>query len=155
MLPRMPASGHVSALRRCLRWRPGRSPCSRQWMRRRDERRKPVRRPLRNMTALFAGDVASRGIGFLITIYLARILGPAGFGLVSVGMALLGHLQLLSSPGVQLVEARNTARADGMDDRRFSGVLALRLALSIVLFVIAVLILIVNPYGATVRSVML
>jgi len=114
-----------------------------------------VKRPLRNMSALFAGDVASRGIGFLVTVYLARILEPAGFGLVSVGMALLGHLQLLSSPGIQLVETRNTARADGMDDRRFGGVLTLRFVLSIVLFALALLVLFVNPYDPAVRRVML
>ena len=107
------------------------------------------------MTALFAGDVASRGVGFLVTVYLARILEPAGFGLVSVGMALLGHLQLLSSPGIQLVETRNTARAVGMDDRRFSGVLTLRFVLSVVLFAIALLVLFVNPYDPPVRCVML
>ena len=114
-----------------------------------------MKRPLRNMSALFAGDVASRGIGFLVTVYLARILEPAGFGLVSVGMALLGHLQLLSSPGIQLVETRNTARADGMDDRRFGGVLTLRFVLSIVLFALALLVLFVNPYDPAVRRVML
>jgi O-antigen/teichoic acid export membrane protein len=107
------------------------------------------------MTALFAGDVASRGVGFLVTVYLARILEPAGFGLVSVGMALLGHLQLLSSPGIQLVETRNTARAVGMDDRRFSGVLTLRFVLSVALFAIALLVLFVNPYDPPVRCVML
>jgi len=107
------------------------------------------------MAALLAGDVGSRGIGFLVTVYLARILGPAGFGLVSVGMALLGHLQLLASPGIQLVETRNTARPGGMDDRRVSGILTLRLVLSVILFGIAALVLFVFPYDSVLRGVVL
>jgi len=114
-----------------------------------------MKRPLRNMAALLAGDVGSRGIGFLVTVYLARILGPAGFGLVSVGMALLGHLQLLSSPGIQLVETRNTARPGGMDDRRVSGVLTLRLVLSVMLFGIAALVLFFFSSDSALRNVVL
>ncbi len=114
-----------------------------------------MKRPLRNIASLFAGDVASRGVGFLVTVYLARVLEPAGFGLVSVGMALLGHLQMLSSPGVQLVETRNAARPGGMDARRFGGVLTLRLVLSAMLFVTAAVVLFSIPYDPAFRAVVL
>ena len=92
---------------------------------------------MQNVLSLAWSDLGSRAIGFFITVYLARVLGPAGYGLVSVGLAVLGHAQLLSSPGIQVVEARNAARSGAMSPERFGGVLSLRLVLSVLLFLIA------------------
>lgn len=90
-----------------------------------------MKRPLRNLLSLAWSDLGSRAIGFFITVYLARVLGPAAYGLVGVGFAVLGHAQLLSSPGMQVVEARNTARPGVMDAVRFGGVVGLRVILAV------------------------
>ena len=95
-----------------------------------------MKRPLRNLLSLAWADLGSRAIGFFVTVYLARVLGPAAYGLVGVGLAVLGHAQLLSSPGMQVVEARNAARPDGVNPSRFGAVITLRLLLSLGLFVI-------------------
>ena len=96
-----------------------------------------MKQPLQNFLSLVWSDLGSRVIGFFVTVYLARVLGPAGYGLVSVGFAVLGHAQLLSSPGMQIVEARNAARSGAMDPDRFGGVLALRVVLSLLLLLMA------------------
>ncbi len=90
-----------------------------------------MKRPLRNLLSLAWSDLGSRAIGFFITVYLARVLGPAAYGLVGVGFAVLGHAQLLSSPGMQVVEARNAARPGVMDAARFGGVVSLRFILAV------------------------
>lgn len=90
-----------------------------------------MKRPLRNLLSLAWSDLGSRAIGFFITVYLARVLGPAAYGLVGVGFAVLGHAQLLSSPGMQVVEARNAARPGMMDAARFGGVVSLRFILAV------------------------
>lgn len=89
-----------------------------------------MKRTARNILAIFAGDIASRAVGFLVTVYLARTLAPEGFGLVTIGLAVLGHLQLLTSPGFQVVETRNVARHSVFDPDRLGGVLVVRSALS-------------------------
>jgi polysaccharide transporter, PST family len=96
-----------------------------------------VKKPLQNFLSLVWSDLGSRAIGFFITVYLARVLGPAAYGLVSVGLAVLGHAQLLSSPGIQVVEARNAARPEGMSPERFGGVLVVRVVLSVLMLLIA------------------
>lgn len=112
-----------------------------------------MKRPLRNMISLAWSDLGARAIGFFITVYLARVLGPAAYGLVGVGFAVLGHAQLLSSPGIQVVEARNAARPGGMDPDRFGAVIGLRLFLSAVLSVAGVILLSLLPAGEPMTTV--
>jgi O-antigen/teichoic acid export membrane protein len=112
-----------------------------------------VKRLLRNMISLAWSDLGSRAIGFFITVYLARVLGPAAYGLVGVGFAVLGHAQLLSSPGIQVVEARNAARPGGMDPDRFGAVIGLRVFLSVLLCVAGLIVLAVLPAGEPMTTV--
>ncbi len=94
-----------------------------------------MKKPMRNILSYVLGDAGSRLLGFLVTIYLARILAPAGFGLISIGLAVLGHLMLLASPGIQMLETRNVAATREIERDRAAGVLALRVGLSLVLVV--------------------
>ncbi len=89
-----------------------------------------MKKPVRDILAILAGDVGSRGIGFLITLYLARVLAPASFGIINIGMAVLGYLSLLGSPGIQMVETRNAAAADGGMMTRAGAILSMRLILA-------------------------
>jgi len=95
-----------------------------------------MKRPMRNILAYVLGEAGSRLLGFLVTIYLARILAPAGFGLMSIGLAVLGHLMLVASPGIQMLETRNVAATQEIRHDRAAGVLSLRVGLAIVLVIV-------------------
>jgi len=90
-----------------------------------------------NLLSLLSGDLGSRLIGFFVSVYLARVLEPTGFGLMNLGLAVLGYLQLASSPGIQILETRNAAAFAEVDQERVSAVLSLRLILSAVLWITA------------------
>ena len=49
---------------------------------------------VRRFSALLAGEGAARVIGFVIVLLLARRLGPAGFGIVTFGLTLVGWFSL-------------------------------------------------------------
>jgi O-antigen/teichoic acid export membrane protein len=92
-----------------------------------------MKEPVRNALALSAADAGGRLIGFGVTVYLARVLDPSDFGVLNIGLAVLGYLLLLGSPGIQLLESRNiAAREDGAEER-VQAVLSLRLLLSAIL----------------------
>lgn len=91
---------------------------------------------MKNLLSQIAGDVGSRVLGFFITVYMARVLGPGGFGVVSLGLAALSYLQLAGSPGIQLLEVRNAAALAVVDHQRVGSVLSLRLVLASVLWVV-------------------
>ena len=92
-----------------------------------------MKRPTKNAIAFLIGDVGSRLLGFTITAYIARVLSPEGFGMVSIGFAALGQLALLASPGISLLETRNAAAAAVVPPERTGGVISLRLFLSILI----------------------
>jgi O-antigen/teichoic acid export membrane protein len=94
-----------------------------------------VKRPLRNVISLSVGDAGSRVLGFLITVYLARVLEPAGFGVIHIGLAVLSYLALAGSPGIQILETRNTAGSTRIDYQRISDVLSLRVVLALGLWI--------------------
>jgi O-antigen/teichoic acid export membrane protein len=104
-----------------------------------------VKRPIRNAVAFLLGDAGTRLIGFAITVYLARVLSPEGFGLINIGFAVLGHLAILASPGISLLETRNVAAAAAELQERASGVLTLRLIIAAILCSIAWLIVAAIP----------
>ncbi len=89
-----------------------------------------MKKPVRDILAILTGDIGARGVGFLVTLYLARVLAPASFGIISIGMAVLGYLSLLGSPGIQMVETRNAAAVEGGMPERTGAILSLRLVLA-------------------------
>jgi O-antigen/teichoic acid export membrane protein len=96
-----------------------------------------MKRLVRNIFSLFSGDALLRLIGFVITVYLARILAPSGFGLFGIGLAVLGHLQLVASPGIQVIETRNIAARAGTMPVRIGGVLVVRMTIAVLLAILA------------------
>jgi O-antigen/teichoic acid export membrane protein len=96
-----------------------------------------MKRVMRSIVSLISGDAAGRAIGFVITVYLARMLSPAGFGVFGIGLAVLGHLQLIANPGIQLIETRNVAAESGSMSVRIGGVLAVRITIATVLALLA------------------
>ena len=89
-----------------------------------------MKKPVGDILSILAGDVGGRAVGFLVTLYLARVLAPTSFGIVNIGMAVLGYLSLLGSPGIQMVEARNAAAADGGMPARAGAILSMRLVIA-------------------------
>ncbi len=114
-----------------------------------------MKRPLKNAIALLAGDLGSRLLGFAVTIYLARVLSPEGFGLLGIGTAVLGHLTLVASPGIALLETRNVAASDGIAPRRAGGVLTVRVILAVLICTLAWGIIMLVPDRGETGSVIL
>ena len=114
-----------------------------------------MKRPLTNILSLSASDVGGRFIGFLITIYLARILEPSAFGVMNIGMAVLSYLMLIASPGVQVLETRNAAASNTVDEERVGAVLSMRLALAVALCLLSWFVLSLLVGASETRDVIL
>ena len=100
-----------------------------------------MKKPALNILSIAGGDVGSRAIGFLVTLYLARVLAPAAFGMISIGLAVLGYLSMLGNPGIQMVEARNAAATEGGMTERAGAIISLRLVLAPLLIGLASIVL--------------
>lgn len=79
-----------------------------------------------------AGDVLARVVGFFSTVYLARVLGPAGFGVVIIGLSVLSYTMWLSDMGLSTMGAREIARPQGQRQYRLMDFLLARISLAAV-----------------------
>ena len=63
----------------------------------------------KNFIYLFSGDIGSRFLGFLAIVYLARILGTSGFGIINIGLAILSYALIVGDTGLQFLGVREAA----------------------------------------------
>ena len=96
-----------------------------------------MKRATKNVLAFVVGDAGGRFVGLWVTIYLARVLDPSGFGVMNIGLSMLGYLLLVGSPGIQTLEPRNVAAREGVDTARVDAILSMRLFFSVILVVLA------------------
>src|SRR5712671_4393153 len=85
---------------------------------------------LENVLSLGGGDLISRLIAFAGTAYLARKLGPAGFGIIGFALALRSYFALMTTGGSNAVATREVARRPGDAPAIASSVTLVRLVLA-------------------------
>ena len=70
-----------------------------------------ARRLTANVGITTIGRVGQSALGFFAVAYMARVLGPASFGLLSYAGAMLTYFALLSSLGIHTYAGRAAAQA--------------------------------------------
>lgn len=91
------------------------------------------RRIASNFAALTLAEIACRGISVAATIYLAKVLGKAGFGRVEFAFNLVFWLVLLVREGVDLIASREIARHPRIVRPLVNHILAIRGMVALVL----------------------
>ena len=89
-------------------------------------------RVVRSFVALAGGEGVARLFGLAATLILARRLEPTGFGLVTLGITLVGWFGIVVDSGTETLSIRDISRAPDRFREIADSVLGLRLALSIV-----------------------
>jgi O-antigen/teichoic acid export membrane protein len=85
---------------------------------------------------IFSGDAAARLFGFLAIVHLGRVLEPHVFGLVIIGSSALQYAVLAADLGLSTIGTREIARPQQEQVFRFGNLLALKLVLAAVAFVV-------------------
>ena len=86
---------------------------------------------VRSFLTLFAGEGVARVFGLVTVLALARELGPSGFGVVAVGVAIMTWLGLVADAGTEMLSTRDVARDPGRFREIAEAVLGLRIVLSL------------------------
>ena len=87
---------------------------------------------LRSFLTLAAGEWIARLIGVAIQIWLARELTPGPYGVITLGIALIGWFGLVVDSGTEQLNVREISRHPARFRELADTVLGLRIALSIV-----------------------
>ncbi len=89
-------------------------------------------RVVRSFVALVSGESVARLFGLIATLMLARRLHPAGFGLITLGITLVGWFGVVVDSGTETLNIRDISRAPERFREIADRVLGLRLALAVV-----------------------
>lgn len=87
-----------------------------------------------NLGMGLAGRLFSQLFSFFIVVYLARILGPADYGDISLALALVSYFSLIASFGLPTIGTREVARAQTDSQETVSVLFSLRVWLAISLY---------------------
>ncbi len=91
-------------------------------------------------------SVLTRAIGFLLRIYLSRVLGAETLGSYQISMSIFGVLMTLVSSGLPLIVSRNVAYyAADKQDNKANGMLSAGLYISIIFSVVVCVVLYACP----------
>jgi len=89
-----------------------------------------ARRIARNVGALAAARGATAVLVFVTTVYLARVLEPAAYGMLAFALAYVAYFQLIPDLGLGILGTREVARDRSRVRELANAVLSLRLTLA-------------------------
>lgn len=98
-----------------------------------------VSRPVKNFLFLILGNGIRWVLSFFVTVYLAKVLGAAGFGKLSFAFSIFAYGVLLSDLGLTILGTRRIAQQKDSPDTITSDVLSLRFILAFIAFAILLL----------------
>ena len=105
--------------------------------------------------ALGGGEAAARLLAFAGTVYLARTLSPALYGVVGVAMGIMLYLVQLADAGIELVGVPAVARDPGRAAEVAAPILSLRFLIALALTAVVVLVgltVLPQPDGAVLAT---
>ncbi len=109
----------------------------------------------RSIIALGSGEILSRAIAFVGTTYLARVLGPAAFGVLGFATAVCGYFALAVSAGVTDVGVRAVAARPAAAASLAVSVAGVRLVLALAALAVLAIVASVAPIPPTSKAVVL
>jgi O-antigen/teichoic acid export membrane protein len=98
-----------------------------------------ISRPVKNFLFLLFGNGIRWVLSFFVTVYLAKVLGAAGFGKLSFAFSIFAYAVLLSDLGLTILGTRQIAQRKDKPDEITSNILSLRFILAIIAFAVLLL----------------
>jgi O-antigen/teichoic acid export membrane protein len=109
---------------------------------------------MRTFGYLALGEAVTGLIRFGAMLWVARTLGPSGFGVIGVGLAVAGYV-VMAHAGMEAVGVRRVAGDRGDTRRHIEELVGVRLALAVGLYGLMALTMMAVPAGDEVRRVIL
>lgn len=105
-----------------------------------------ARRITKNTGVLFIAQLVTYIFGFFITMYTARYLGTAGFGIISLALSITAITGIIADLGLGTLMVRELARDKSQTSKYFSNTLIMKVLLSFITIGITILIVYIFKY---------
>lgn len=109
----------------------------------------------KNFSYLTLGEVISKGIGFLVAIYVARVLGPDNFGKLGFAQAFTSYFGLIVNLGLDVYGAREVAKDKSRAKELLSNIVVMKFFLFIIAYALLFLVVSLLPKDAYTKKVIL
>jgi len=97
---------------------------------------KEIQRILKNLSVLSLARIVSMFFGFLYTVYTARYLGPANYGILAFALALNGIFGVIANFGLDPLTVREVARNKNLAGKYLANGIVLKLLFGCLTFLI-------------------
>jgi len=112
-------------------------------------------RILKNFFSLASAGIISQGLGFVVIVYLARILGVANFGKVVFAQAIFVYFMLITNLGLPTLGAREIARDKNKIEHYVNNILTIRLVLAGISFCLLLLFIIFISISTEIKQLII
>ena len=109
----------------------------------------------KNTSILLLSQVISYILAFFYTIYTARYLGAAGFGILSTALALGALLSIFTELGLSTLTTREVSREKSLADKYIGNTIVLKIALSTITLALMFLIVYIENYSPEIAIVVI
>ncbi len=90
---------------------------------------------IKNFISLSGGELLSKAIAFVITIYLARVILPEGFGILGYTTAFVSYFLLFIDFGFDIISVKKIANDKSIISKYVNNIISFRIILATVIFV--------------------
>lgn len=91
---------------------------------------------LTNFISLSGGELLSKGIAFITTIYLARVISPEGFGILGYTTAFVSYFLLFIDFGFDVISVKKIANDKSIISKYANNIISFRILLASLFFVL-------------------
>jgi O-antigen/teichoic acid export membrane protein len=112
-----------------------------------------VRRIAKNTSVMFIAQIMTYVLGFFITMYTARYLSAAGFGILSLALSITAIFGIVGDMGLSTLMIREVARDKAKSNKYLSNIAIIKVLLSILMFVLIALTANILGYNKVVSTV--
>ncbi len=112
-------------------------------------------RLISNFYWLFVSEIIFKGLIFLVTLYLARVLKATSFGLYSLSLAIATHIWFVADLGVSLYGAREVAKNRKKTQEILQALNSMRLLIALFLFLLLGLVVFYIPMPPITKKVII
>jgi len=108
-----------------------------------------------NFFWLFVSEAISKGLTFIGTLYLARVLGAEGFGLFSLSLSVAIYLWIIADLGVSLYGLREVAKDQARVQEYLQVLNSMRIFTALVLFLMLGIAILFIPMSPVTKKVIM
>lgn len=91
---------------------------------------------LKNFISLSGGELFSKAIAFVTTIYLARVISPEGFGIIGYATAFVSYFLLFIDFGFDIISVKKIANDKSLITKYVNNIISFRLLVASIAFLV-------------------